>query len=268
MTHVSKNFFSLLLYNNAKNNMAVDEDFWFFFESSFAINNSFLCRALLENIIITGLVLVMTLQISFSFYPEKRIYFSQLPSVKYIKEKFILSTIGKSAKAYFSILAFRYKLRTKNILISDFDYFFIINDLIETNSMVFQMNETDDHLRDNWKIFLKRSMKFINYNVNNFPFSNKTFLNNKEVQFLKDLGLKETLKFLGINKKLLNRFQLDLNHLVDSICLLYLDSGYESDINYLIFEEPKKIISKLEREVFGKRILRQRRSMKNKVSFI
>lgn len=219
--------------------------------------NSFLSQELfcflLENILITGFILIIILQLCISSLPEDAEYFIKLPSIKYIKKKFINSFIGKSSSACIVIF---YLFETKVILENSscfLDFFTLINDLTEINDFNFRFQKRNKKL--NFKKYIKFQMYAFWHRLGNFFLVRNNYSNN-DFNFIKDFGILETINFMGFEIDFWRKLGINIDYVLDKIRYIYLSDDLGLPIQCLICKESNKIFSKLETEILGGKLIR------------
>nr|ALP86082.1 hypothetical protein [Phacus orbicularis] len=212
-----------------------------------------ICRFLLENILILRFIFIILLQLSISSFPEGIKFFNNLPSLKYIKKKFISSFIGKSAIACLIIFVLleKKKIRLKEMYLKDF--FILINDLLEIINFNSIANKQKNEI--NFNKYIKLFMYSFCQKVNNFFLTKDMYLNNN-LNFIKDLGLVETINFIQLDMEFYGKFEINIDSIIEKIQQIYLSNELGQPIQHLFYTESTKIFSKLESEILDGKFIR------------
>lgn len=212
-------------------------------------------RLILKNMIITGVMLNVMVQISLSALPEKMDYIDKLPSYKDIKKKFISSHIGRTVAICNGIAkAYPWLIQDPSMQEGDINYKLsrIVFDLID--------NPTPNTKRikpsvGEWQLYTKGEAAAALGQMLSCPSTNlKVF--NIDSSKVSSYNFNQAVEVLGINEHILDEYSISLYDISDDIRSTFLLNGSGMPISFLEYKESETIYSKIQEEILGKCLVR------------
>nr|YP_010700356.1 putative group II intron reverse transcriptase/maturase mat6 [Flexiglena variabilis]WCH63522.1 putative group II intron reverse transcriptase/maturase mat6 [Flexiglena variabilis] len=217
---------------------------------------------ILKNIIITGISIVSMAQISLSALPQKSDFVDKLPSYKDMRKKFISSNIGRTVAACIGI-ARAYPWLIQDPIMQGEDSSFKISQIIFdlVHNPIPNLRRIKPSIVE-WQLYARCEAISSFGQILSCPSTNLKIMNMDGSQ-VKDYGLYEAFKIIGIKEEIFNKYSLNFSDIVNEIRSIFLINDNGLSINLLRYCESNTIYSKVQDEVLGKNILREQTLIKD-----
>lgn len=209
---------------------------------------------ILKNFIITCIIMMIMAQITLSARPENAEYVDKLPSYKDIKKKFITSQIGRTLAASAGIASSYPYLMQDPSMQGDENADKVIQIIVD---MVDNPSPNIKRIKPSiaeWQRYAKGEAGAAMGQIISCPSTNfKTINISPDIQ---SFGLSEALASIGINKEILEKYNITPQLIANEIKTTFLIDNSGLPIGKLEYSEPKIITSKIQQEILGEDIIR------------
>lgn len=209
---------------------------------------------ILKNIIVSGIALMIMAQITISARPEGAEYVDKLPSYKDIKRKFISSSIGRTLAASAGFAAsFPYLMQDPQMQGHDGieKIILLITNMVDMPSP--NTKRINPSIAD-WQLYAKGESGAAMGQMLSCPATNLKTINIEPT--VANYGFIEAFEWIGINEEYLNKFNITPESIAKIIKDTYLVEPTGMPLTNLVYEEPKNISSKIQKEIMGNSLTR------------